>query len=240
MTRKFTLPILFVLCGLIALAADHIPAAKGDIVITPIAHASVQLEYDGKVIQVDPWSTGDYSHALPADVILITGAEADHLDPKAIQKIRKSGTAIVIPAAGADKVPDGIVIANGEKRTVDGIPVEAIASYDLLPGDPFHPKGRGNGYVILLGGKRIYFSGVTECVPEVQALRNIDVAFIVMNSPNGRMTASATAACVEAFKPAIVYPYHYRTGKVAELQGLLAGKPYEVRTGDWYPPAAPK
>ncbi len=107
---------------------DRIPAAGGDIEITPINHASVQLEYGGKVIQVDPWSQGDYSHAKPADLILITGAENDHLDPLAIEKIRKPGTLIVIPAAASDKVPDGIVIANGEAKDAAGIHIEAIAS----------------------------------------------------------------------------------------------------------------
>ena len=133
---------------------------------------------------------------------------------------------------------DGIVIENGEVKNVAGIRVEAIASYDLIPGTPFHPKGRGNGYVITLGDKRIYFSGVTECVPEVQALRNIDVAFVVMNSPNGRMTPAAAAGCVATFKPKVVYPYHYRTGNVAEFKTALEGKPVDVRLGDWYPVAA--
>src|SRR5580658_10392967 len=188
--RRLILIVSFlsVLPAIPAFCADKFPASGGDITITPITHASVQLEYGGMVIQVDPWSSGDYSHARSADLILITGAENDHLDPDAIRKVRKPDTAIVIPAAAKDKVPDGIVIENSQVTNAAGIRVEAIASYDLIPGTPFHPKGRGNGYVITLGDKRIYFSGVTECVPEVQAMRNIDVAFVVMNSPNGRMT----------------------------------------------------
>lgn len=227
-----------VLFAIPAFCADKFPAIGGDITITPITHASVQLEHGGMVIQVDPWSNGDYSHARNADLILITGAENDHLDPDAIRKIRKQGTAIVIPAAAKDKVPDGTVIENGEVKSVAGIRVEAIASYDLIPGAPFHPKGRGNGYVITLGDKRIYFSGVTECVPEVQALRNIDVAFVVMSSPNGRMTPAAAASCVATFKPKVVYPYHYRTGNVEDFKAALEGKPVDVRLGEWYPVAA--
>jgi L-ascorbate metabolism protein UlaG (beta-lactamase superfamily) len=230
----FSLSVLF---ALPAFCADRFPASGGDITITPITHASVQLEHGGMVIQVDPWSSGDYSHARSADLILITGAENDHLDPDAIRKIRKPDTAIVIPAAAKDKVPDGIVIENNQVKNVAGIRVEAVASYDLIPGTPFHPKGRGNGYVITLGDKRIYFSGVTECVAEVQALRNIDVAFVVMNSPNGRMTPAAAAACVATFKPKVVYPYHYRAGNVAEFKAALDGMPVDVRLGDWYPVA---
>jgi L-ascorbate metabolism protein UlaG (beta-lactamase superfamily) len=238
--RRLILIVSFlsVLLAVPAFCADKFPASGGDITITPITHASVQLEHSGIVIQVDPWSDGDYSHAKSADLILITGAENDHLDPDAIRKIRKPGTVIVIPAAAKDKVPDGIVIENNQVKNVAGIRVEAIASYDLIPGTPFHPKGRGNGYVITLGDKRIYFSGVTECVPEIQTLRNIDVAFVVMNSPNGRMTPAAAASCVLAFEPKVVYPYHYRTGNVSEFKTALEGKPVDVRLGDWYPVAA--
>ena len=223
-----------------ALSTDQVSASGGDIEITPITHASVQLQHAGRVIQVDPWSRGDYSHAKPADLILITGIENDHLDPDAIQKIRKAGAPVVIPAAGKEKVPDGTVLANGETKEVAGIRIEAVASYDLIPGEPFHPKGRGNGYIVTLGGKRLYFSGVTECVPEVQALTNIDVAFICFNSPRGRMTPAAAASCVAGFKPKIVYPYHYRTGNVQEFKEALRGQSIDVRLADWYPTEAAK
>ena len=216
---------------------DQIPAAGGDIEVTPITHASVQLEHAGKVIQVDPWSRGDFSHAKPADLILITGVENDHLDVDAIHKIRKAGAPVVIPAAAKEKVPDGIVLANGTSQVVAGIAVEAVASYDLIPGEPFHPKGRGNGYIVTLGDKRVYFSGVTECVPEVRGLKNIDVAFICFNSPQGRMTPAAAASCVAGLKPKIVYPYHYRTGNVQEFKQALQGQPIEVRLANWYPAA---
>lgn len=210
----------------------------GDVEITPITHASVQLEYAGKVIQVDPWSKGDYSHAKLADLILITGAENDHFDLAAIGKIRKPGAPVVIPAVAKQKLPDGTVIANGETKTIAGVQVEAIAAYDLIPGEPFHPKGRGNSYVITLGGKRLFFSGVTECVPEMQSLENIDGAFLSMNLPHGRMTPVAAADCVKIFKPKIVYPYHYREGKVTEFKDALKGQPIEVRLRNWYPASA--
>ena len=132
-------------------------AADTDLRITPITHASVQIEYGGKIIQVDPTAKGDYSGSKPADLVLITGVENDHLDLGGIAKIRKPGTAIVIPAAASEKVPDGIVIENGESKTVAGIRIDGIAAYDLIPGEPFHPKGRGNGYVITLGDRKLYF-----------------------------------------------------------------------------------
>ena len=242
----------------VAIAADKFPANGGDIEITPIIHSSVQIEYAGKVIQVDPWSVGDLSRAKPADLILISDDVGHHLDVKAIQQIRKPGAPVVIAANGKSRVPDGIVLANGESTTAAGVQVESIAAYDIKPGAPEHPKGEANGYVITLGGKRIFFAGVTECVPEIKALKNIDVAFMPMNIPVERMMPAAVAECVKILKPAVVYVYHYDQASAARAanssaqpRGLpggitipqslqafrdaLKGVPTEVRFGQWYP-----
>jgi L-ascorbate metabolism protein UlaG (beta-lactamase superfamily) len=239
-------------------AADRVAATGGDIEITPIIHSSVQLEHAGKVIQVDPWSLGDLSSAKPADLILITDDPGHHLDVKAIQQLRKPGAPVVIPASGKAKVPDGIVLSNGSSVSAAGVNVEAVAAYDIKQGEPSHPKGKSNGYVFALGGKRIYVAGVTECVPEVRRLTNIDVAFMPMNIPLERMTPSAAAECTKAVKPKVVYPYHYDqeyaarvTNPTAAAQGpagglsvgqslqafseALKGEPIEVRQGNWYP-----
>jgi L-ascorbate metabolism protein UlaG (beta-lactamase superfamily) len=249
---------VFTMLATSAVAADKVPAAGGDIEITPLIHSSVQIEHAGKVIQVDPWSLGDLSRAKPADLILITDDVGHHLDVKAIQQLRKPGAPIVIAANGKPKVPDGIVLANGETTNQAGVTVEAIAAYDIKPGEPSHPKGEANGYVITVGGKRIFLAGVTECVPEVRALKNIDVAFMPMNIPVERMTPSAAAECVKAIAPKIVYVYHYDqqlaakianpranspgpAGGLSVAQSLqafrdaLKGSGTEVRDGDWYP-----
>jgi len=190
-------------------AADRFPAAGGDIEITPIVHASVQIEHAGKVIQVDPWSAGDLAHAKPADLILVTDDPVHHLDVKAIEQLRKPGAPVVMPAIGKGKIPDGLVLANSQTTNAAGIRVEAIPAYDIKPGAPEHPKGKSNGYVITVGGTRIYFSGVTECVAEVKALANIDVAFMPMNIPPDRMPPADVAACTKTIKPKVVYVYHY-------------------------------
>src|SRR5205085_6662224 len=134
---------------------------------------------------------------------------AHHLDPKALLRLRSTGGTVVVPAAGIAKVPDGIVLKNGASKMFGDVLVEAIPAYDLTPGEPFHAKGAANGYVLTLGGKRVYFAGVTECVPEIKALRNIDIAFMPMNLPNGRMTPAAVAECARNFQPKVIYPYHY-------------------------------
>jgi L-ascorbate metabolism protein UlaG (beta-lactamase superfamily) len=257
MRSLMTVLTAFLGAGLAA-GADKFPAKDGDIEITPIVHASVQVEYGGKVILVDPWSFGDLSRAKPADLILLSDDVGHHLDVKAIQKLRKPGAPVVMAENGKPQVPDGIVLKNGETTTAAGILIESVAAYDIKPGPPEHPKGEGNGYVVTLGGKRIYFAGVTECVPEVRALKNIDVAFMPMNIPQERMTPAAVAECVKIIKPAVVYLYHYDQDFASHaingplqprwLQGgmtvaqslqafrdLMKGFKVEVRSGQWYP-----
>ncbi len=258
MMRSFMAILAALSTATLAMAADKFPAVGGDIEITPIIHSSVQIEFAGKVIQVDPWSIGDLSRAKRADLILVTDDVGHHLDVKAIQQLRKPGTPVIIAANGKSLVPDGIVLANGQSTTASGVQIEAIAAYDIKPGAPEHPKGEANGYIITLGGKRIFLAGVTECVPEVRALRSIDVAFMPMNIPVGRMMPAAVAECVKALKPAVVYVYHYNqdfasraANPRAQPQGLpggitiaqslqafrdaMKGAATEVRSGQWYP-----
>ncbi len=217
---------------------------EGDITITPIMHASFQIEYGGKVIHVDPVGQGDYSKAKQADLILVTDIHADHLDPATIARLRKQGAPVVAPAAAAAKIENPTVMANGETKSVAGISIEAVPMYNLQRGPAqgqfFHTKGRGNGYILTLGTKRLYIAGDTECTPEMRALKNIDIAFIPMNLPY-TMPATEAAECVKAFKPKVVYPYHYRGQKgnenPEEFKAALKGEPIEVRLLNWYPSA---
>jgi L-ascorbate metabolism protein UlaG (beta-lactamase superfamily) len=224
----------------------------GDITITPFVHSSIQLEYAGKVIHVDPWSLSDLSKAKPADLILITDDVGHHLDPKAIARVRKPGAPVVIAANGKKAVPDGIVMANGETREVAGVKIEATPAYDVTPGESFHPREEANGYIVTLGARRVYVVGVTECVPEVRAARNIDVAFFPLNLPAARMEPAAAIECLTAMKPKVVYPYHYdqewvrpvpaggkrpqpTTRGLKELTDALSRQKIEVRLANWYP-----
>lgn len=222
-----------------AAAADTIPAKGGDITIVPINHATLQLSHAGKVIDVDPVPQANFGTLPAADLVLVTDIHPDHLDPATITKVKKAAAKVVAPAAVAAKVQGATVIANGESKTVDGVSIEAVPMYNLTrgpaPGQLFHDKGRGNGYILTLGGKRIYIAGDTECTPEMKALKNIDVAFVPMNLPY-TMTPAEAAACVKAFKPAIVYPYHYRGQNLDEFAAPLKGSGIDVRIRDWYAP----
>ncbi len=224
----------------------------GDVDITTFVHSSIQIEHAGTVIQVDPWSVADLSKAKPADLILITDDVGHHLDVKAIARLRKPGAPVVIAANGQKQVPDGIIMNNGESRQFAGVRVEAIGAYDIKPGDPYHPKGEANGYLITVGGKRIYVVGVTECVPEVKAVKNVDVAFFPLNLPLARMEPAAAIDCISAMAPKVVYPYHYdqewvrpvpaggarpapTTRGLQELKAALTPRNIDVRLANWYP-----
>jgi L-ascorbate metabolism protein UlaG (beta-lactamase superfamily) len=230
------------------LAAD----TYGEITITTFTHSDIQFEYRGKVVHVDPWSVSDLSKAKPADLILITDDVNHHLDPKAIAQVRKRGAPVVIAANGKKQVPDGIVMSNGEKREIAGVPIEATAAYDVKLGEPYHPKGEANGYIITLGGKRLYVVGVTECVDEVKNAPNIDVAFFPMNVPLQRMEPEGALDCLIMMRPKVVYPYHYdqdwvrpqpaggrrprpSTRGLKLLQDELRKRHIEVRLANWYP-----
>jgi L-ascorbate metabolism protein UlaG (beta-lactamase superfamily) len=239
-------------CLLIALPSTCGAQASDDarirpFTITPLLHSSVQIEHDGFVIQVDPWSQADLSRAKPADLILVTDDPIHHLDPKAIAQLRKPGAPVVVPAASHAKFPDGIAMANGESKTFGGVTVQAIPAYDIEPGEPSHPRGKSNGYVMTVGGRRIYVAGVTECVAEVRALRDIDVAFMPMNIPLERMTPAAAAECTNALQPKAVYVYHYDQSfaagrglspdnekSLAAFRAALA-RGIEFRPAAWYP-----
>jgi L-ascorbate metabolism protein UlaG (beta-lactamase superfamily) len=201
--------IAAVLVGAVVLAQGGGVSAQSGVTITPLLHSSIQIEGAGQVVQVDPWSKADLSRAKPADLIVVTDDPIHHLDPEAIRRVRKPGAPVLLPAASQAKFADGTAIANGETRTFNGITVEAVAAYDLKPGEPSHPKGKANGYVLSVAGRRIYVAGVTECVAEMRAQRNIDIAFVPMNLPLERMTPQAAAECVNLFAPRAVYVYHY-------------------------------
>ncbi len=238
--KRITFLFLFLAAALSAQQrpVETIPTPHGDIRITPIRHASLMLQMGEGVIHVDPWSQGNYGGLPQADLILITDIHGDHMDPKAIAQVKKTGTKILAPPAVQKTVTEAEVISNGETKTVEGIQIEAVPMYNLQrgpkPGALYHDKGRGNGYVVTLGGKRLFFSGDTECVPEIKALKNIDVAFLTMNLPY-TMPPEEAAACAKAFRPKIVYPYHYRGSDLKVFENALKGeKGIEVRIRDWY------
>ncbi len=238
MTTTFASFAVLLLLAAVGFAADTEKTAAGDLVITPIHHGSLMLTFGGKVIHIDPWSEGDYSSMPRADYLLITDIHADHMDKNLVEKLKKESTIILAPAAVQKTITGAQVIQNGEKKKLGEMEVEAVPMYNIKrgpqPGALYHTKGRGNGYVLTLGGKRVYISGDTEAIPEMKALKNIDIAFVCMNLPY-TMPPEETAEGVKAFRPKIVYPYHYRNSDLNVFVNALKGeKGIEVRLRSWY------
>ena len=212
---------------------DVIKTSGGDLQITFIGHGTLMFSFGGKVIHIDPWSKlADYAKMPKADLILITHEHRDHLDPNAIKALQKDGTKVVANQAAGDRVPGSAVMKNGETKTVNGLKIEAAPAYNLVhrrsSGQPFHPKGRGNGYVLTFADKRIYVAGDTENTPEMKALPDIYCAFLPMNLPY-TMTPEMVADAAKAMKPKILYPYHFGETDTSALVELLKGTGIEVR-----------
>lgn len=213
---------------------DVLPTSAGDLEITFLGHGSLLLTWNGLCIHVDPFTrVADYALLPPADLILITHEHRDHLDPEALAHVRTPSTEVVLTAACAAQVPGGIVLRNGEARTVRGVPIAAVPAYNRIhkrdSGEPFHLPGVGNGYVLTLDDLRLYIAGDTEDIPEMRQLADIDVAFLPMNLPY-TMTPEMVAKAARAFRPRILYPYHYGQTDPRRLVELLRDEPgIEVR-----------
>jgi sugar lactone lactonase YvrE/L-ascorbate metabolism protein UlaG (beta-lactamase superfamily) len=215
---------------------DIIKTSAGDLKITFIGHGTLMFTFSGKTIHVDPVSReADYTDMPKADIILITHEHGDHLDTKAIEILRTESTQLVLTKTCAERIA-GLVMSNGDVETIQGLKIEAVPAYNIVhmrsAGNPFHPKGRGNGYIITFGDKRVYVAGDTENTPEMKRLRNIDVAFLPMNLPY-TMTPEMVADAAKAFKPKILYPYHFGQTDPKKLVELLKdSKGIDVRIRD--------
>lgn len=245
--------VLFTFAMLLMIAAlaqrpspDKIETNAGPLMIQPVFHGTLVLSWNNKTIYVDPYNGAKgFAGIAPPDLILITDIHGDHMNIETLNAIETTKAKLVVPQAVADQLPanlksKAVVINNGNKITEAGVAISALPMYNL-PESPEsrHTKGRGNGYVLNLGGKMIYISGDTEDIPEMRALKNIDVAFVCMNLPYTMDIDQASSAVLE-FKPKIVYPYHYRgQGGFNDIEGFKklvdAGKAsIDVRLRNWY------
>lgn len=207
---------------------DKFTTGKGDLEITFIAHGTLMMTFNEKVIYIDPVTMfADFSAMPKADIILITHEHGDHLDKKAIDQIIKDDTRIILTAVCEKSLGKGEIMNNGDEKSVLGIDIKAVPAYNM--GKPFHPKGTGNGYLLQFGNKKVYVAGDTENIPEMAQLKDIDIAFLPMNLPY-TMTPAMVAEAAKVIKPKILYPYHFGETKTEELLNLLSNeKGIEVR-----------
>jgi len=216
---------------------DTIKTSGEDLKITFLGHGTLMLTFSSMVLHIDPVSDmADYSTLPKADIILVTHEHYDHCDTKAIEMLRKEGTVIIASESCTQQLRDCIVMKNNEVKTVQGLTIEAVPAYNIAhtrsPGNPFHPKGVGNGYVITFNDTKVYIAADTENIPEMKELSEIDVAFLPMNLPY-TMTPEMVADAARMFNPKILYPYHFGETNTSELVDLLKNDiEIEVRIRD--------
>lgn len=212
---------------------DKITTKDGIVELHFIGHGSLMFKWNGYVIYIDPaGSSGNFEFRPKADLILVTHEHGDHLDPKLIADLKKPGTLLFCNENSLSKVPWGLAMRAGDRQEINNIIFEAVPAYNLVnestPGNPYHPKGIGVGYVFTIGGKRFYVAGDTENIPEMKTLKNIDVAFLPMNLPY-TMTPAMVADAALAFRPKILYPYHFGNTDTTEIVNLLKDSGIVVR-----------
>jgi L-ascorbate metabolism protein UlaG (beta-lactamase superfamily) len=228
--RKKILLVFFIALGLVMTAqpgfeSDVFKTAGSDLRITFIGHASLLLGFGKLNIYVDPdGRLADFGALPKADLILITHQHGDHFDPGAIEKLRQASVQIFATSACQPLPAAARILKNGDRARAGEIAIEAVPAYNIVhkraDGKPFHPRGEGNGYVLTFPGLRIYLAGDTENIPEMSALKDIDIAFLPMNLPY-TMTPEMTALAARTIKPRVLYPYHFSDTDPQLLVSLL-------------------
>jgi len=226
---------------------DTIVTPNGSITISPVLHGTLVLSWNGRTIYIDPFGGADaFAGLAPPDLVIITDIHGDHMNIETLEQIVHKKTLFVTPSAVAGKLPKHMkselsLLANSESIEILGVTITALPMYNL-PETPEsrHPRGRGNGYLLSIENKKIYISGDTHDIPEMRSLSEIDIAFVCMNPPN-TMSVEQAADAVRAFKPAVVYPFHYRSragmNDVEKFKRLVEfeNTDTEVRLRQWYP-----
>ena len=220
---------------------DHLITTNGDVIIQPRNHATFVMQWNGNMIYVDPTPTASYAGLPKGDLVLVTHNHSDHFSSSTIESVRKTNANIIVPRTiynsglTAAQKSMALPLAYGESTNVLGLNVEAVYAYN----SNHAPLGFGNGYVVTIGGKRIYISGDTGNSADLRALTNIDVAFLCINLPF-TMSVNEATNLVRAMQPKVVYPYHYRdqsnatTNAAAFKQRLGTDTGIEVRLRKWY------
>lgn len=221
---------------------DTFNTDNGDLKVHPILHGTVIFEWNDLDVYVDPWGSANlYEGKSAPELILITHPHGDHLSPETLSFLDTENATFIVPQVVADQLPEEysgqvVVLGNGDTHSINGVDIMAVPMYNLPNEGARHTKGWGNGYVITMGGKRVYISGDTEDIPEMRQLENIDIAFVCMNLPYTMDIYQAASGVLE-FEPKVMYPYHHRGQDINRFKEVVdwEGKDFDVRLKNWYP-----
>lgn len=203
----------------------YLDSKGNELMVALVGHGSVAFYYKNKVIHVDPYSrVADYSKLPKADLIILTHEHGDHLDKNAIDSVKKADTKFIVSEICEEELGYGEVIKNGEKTSFAEVAIEAVPAYNIVnkrsDGIPYHPKGRGNGYIFTFDNLRVYIAGDTENIPEMTNLGKIDIAFLPKNLPY-TMSDEMFVDAVKKVSPKYLYPYHFSEINEAKLKAEL-------------------
>ena len=222
-------------CGQQTFEVDEFTTKSGKTVrFHALVHASIRIEYDGREIEIDPVrklgnKTIDYTAMPKADFVFVTHEHGDHFDKEAIKLLSKEGTQLIMNKRCADMYGPCGVLGNYQSATFDDITVDAVPAYNMTEGrTQFHPKGRDNGYILTIDGLRIYIAGDTEDIPEMSAIKDIDVAFLPCNQPY-TMTPAQLVKAARIIRPKVLFPYHYGQTDLSGIPEKLKGDGIDVR-----------
>jgi L-ascorbate metabolism protein UlaG (beta-lactamase superfamily) len=232
--------VMTFVCCQAAQKVDEFTTKSGKkVTFTCIKHASIEINYNGTEIQIDPVGFGvqpttDYNQFPKANIILITHEHKDHFDREAIACVRTPATSIYSNTAVYNMFRNSIPLKNGDSIVyAPDIKIEAVPAYNYTEGrTQFHPQGRDNGYILTLDGLRIYIAGDTEDIPEMEAIKDIDIAFLPCNQPY-TMTVDQLVKAAKTIKPKVLFPYHYSQTPISQTVMKLAGSGIEVRIRDY-------
>ena len=225
---------------LFAQKTDYFTTSNGNTLrIAHIGHGTLMFNFRGKVIHIDPWSRlANYDSLPKADYIFLTHHHGDHLDSVALSKVFTSNTQLYWTKICAEQSKlklEGRVVANGDTIATPDFRFIAVPAYNIVNkrpnGNPFHPKGEGNGYIFEFDNLRVYVAGDTENIPEMENFGKIDIAFLPANLPY-TMSPEMLKAAVMMLKPKILYPYHTGNTDLKTLNDILVDVDVEVRFRD--------
>ena len=210
------------------------------LVITPIKHSSLQIQYDGREYDIDPVQSAvrpiiNYTDKPKAEFVIVTHDHYDHFDMNAIFLLTKNSTNVILTPICYNRYKRGVPMRNGMKaQLTHDVWIYSVPAYNTTPARrSMHPKGWGNGYVIDFGGFRVYVAGDTEYIPEMKQLKDIDVAFLPCD-PHKTMSPRQLRLAAKAIRPKVVYPYHMGTTPRASIAKALAGLGIDVRFRELY------